>query len=107
MAYDEQLDARISDIVASWDATRKKMFGGTCYLLNGNMLGGVIDDRLIARIGSEAGAAALSEPSVLPFDYTGKPMRGWVTVGPDALEGDGLLDWLVRARTFVDTLPPK
>lgn len=29
MAYDEKLDTRITEVVADWGATKKKMFGGT------------------------------------------------------------------------------
>ena len=41
MAYNEELDSRIAEIVSDWGAIRKKMFGGTCYLLKGNMMCGV------------------------------------------------------------------
>jgi hypothetical protein len=35
-------------------------------------------------------------------------MRGWVLVGPEAVEDDGHLhDWIDRAGAFVETLPPK
>ena len=107
MAYDEMLDARIIDIVADWGTTTKKMFGGTCHLLHGNMLCGVNKDSLIVRLGQEVGAAALQEPHTRPMDVTGRPMKGWVVVEPKGYEGDSLQDWLDRARTFVSTLPPK
>ena len=107
MAYDEELDARISEIVADWGATKKKMFGGTCHLLHGNMLCGVNKDRLIVRLGHEAGSEALSEPHVGPMDVTGRPMKGWVTVEPKGYEGDKLREWLERARAFVSILPAK
>jgi hypothetical protein len=107
MAYDEQLDARITEVVADWGATKKKIFGGTCHLLHGNMLCGVKNDNLIVRLGHEAGAAALQEPHVRPMDVTGRPMKGWVIVSPSGYQGSALNDWLDRARTFVSTLPPK
>jgi hypothetical protein len=107
MAYDEKLDTRISETVAAWGATKKKMFGGTCHLLNGNMLCGVNDDRLIVRLGHEAGEAALQEPYAGPMDITGRPMKGWVMVKPKGYAGDALTHWLERARSFVSTLPPK
>jgi hypothetical protein len=75
MAYDEELDSRITGIVVDWGATTKKMFGGTCHLLNGNMLCGVNENRLIVRLGPEAGAAALEEPHAQPMDITGRPAR--------------------------------
>jgi hypothetical protein len=107
MAFDEELDARITEAVASWGATKKKMFGGTCYLLHGNMVCGVYKDRLIVRLGEEAGEAALDEPHTRPFDITGRPMKGWLMVSPQGYAGDGLDAWLERARVFVATLPPK
>ena len=107
MAFDGELDDRIADVVLPWGATRKKMFGGTCYLLNGNMVAGVHKDYLIARLGEQEGAAALEEPFVEAFDITGKPMKGWVMVGPKGVGGAELERWLDRARTFVSSLPAK
>ena len=107
MAYDEILDARITEIVADWGATKEKMFGGTCHLLHGNMLCGVHNDHLIVRLGEKVGTAALDEPHTRPFDITGRPMKGWVMVSPAGYAGRALNDWLDRARTFVSTLPPK
>ncbi len=107
MAYDEELDARITDIVAPWGTTRKKMFGGTGHLLDGNMMAGVHRDHLVLRLSEEDGAAALEEPFVEPFDITGRPMKGWVMVEPEGTEGDALDRWLALAREFAQSLPPK
>jgi TfoX/Sxy family transcriptional regulator of competence genes len=107
MAYDEDLDARTTIVVKPWGATRKKMFGGTCHLLNGNMLCGVHNDRLIVRLGEEAGSAALEERYARPMDITGRPMKGWVMVEREGYDGPDLETWLERARSFVATLPPK
>jgi hypothetical protein len=50
----------------------------------------------------------LLEPHVRPFDITGKPMRGWVLVGPEGVgEDDQLSEWIDRATAFVETLPVK
>ena len=38
MASDEELGARIMETITDWGTTRKKMFGGTCYLLHGNIM---------------------------------------------------------------------
>lgn len=59
MPYDETLDARISDVVTPWGATHKKMFGGTGYLLAGNLMTGVWHDSLIVRLPPEDGASLL------------------------------------------------
>ena len=46
MAYNEELEARVTAATTDWGTTRKKMFGGTAHLLNGNMLCGVYKDYL-------------------------------------------------------------
>ena len=107
VAYDEQLDARITTTIAEWGTMRRKMFGGTCYLLNGNMLCGVYRNALILRLGEEQARRALSRAHVNPFDVSGRPMKGWVMVEGDVLTKADLLKWLNRARDFVNTLPPK
>ena len=107
MAYSEHLDGRITACIAAWDASRKKMFGGTCYLLDGNMMCGVYKDFLILRLGEEGASRAMRQPSVHPFDITGRPMKGWVMVEESALVNDILCCWLEEARAFVETLPVK
>jgi hypothetical protein len=109
MAFDEDLAARIRDVLArTKGGEEKKMFGGVGFLLHGNMLVGVWKDSLIARLGPDEGAAALREPHVRAFDVTGRPMKGWVLVGPEGVEGDDqLAAWVERSVRFVETLPAK
>jgi hypothetical protein len=109
MPYDESLAARIRDALARRkDVHEKKMFGGICFLLHGNLLVGVWKDSLIARLGPEEGEAALLEPHVRVFDITGRPMRNWVLVEPKGVEDDDQLTaWIERATKFVRTLPKK
>ena len=38
MPYNEEIDARISGLLSGRDTVKKKMFGGTCHLLQGNRL---------------------------------------------------------------------
>jgi TfoX/Sxy family transcriptional regulator of competence genes len=107
MAYDEELDARVEEIATTWGAVRKKMFGGTGYMLNGNMMAGVLGDSVILRLSPEDGAVALQQPHVRPFDISRNPMSGWVMVAREGFDADGLEDWLEQARDFVSTLPEK
>ena len=52
MAYDEGLAERIREMLAEVpDVTEKKMFGGLCLLVSGNMCCGIVDDTLMARVG--------------------------------------------------------
>jgi hypothetical protein len=107
MPYDEVLDARVTDAVAPLETVRKKMFGGTCHILHGNMLAGVYKDYLILRLGESAAEAALGEEFVRPFDITGRPLRGWVMVEAGGVEGEALERWIAKAREYVESLPPK
>ena len=107
VAYNAELDARVEEVLGSWGATRKKMFGGTGYMLNGNMTAGVYGDELIVRLSPEEGAEALALPTVRPFDISKNPMSGWLLVGSEGLDDESLVDWLERARDFVVGLPPK
>ena len=109
MAFTESLAARIRDALAQKkNLEEKKMFGGVGFLLNGNMLVGVWKDSLIVRLGPDEGDDALLEPHVKAFDITGRPMKGWVLVGPEGLEdNDQLKEWIQRAVKFVGKLPKK
>lgn len=109
MAFDETLAERIRDCLARRkNVEEKKMFGSICFFFNGNALAGVWKDRLIARLGPDEGEAALLEPHVKEFDITGKPMKNWVLVKPEGVEGDDTLkSWVERAMKFVRTLPKK
>jgi TfoX/Sxy family transcriptional regulator of competence genes len=107
MPYSTELDSRISSIVTKWNTTRKKMFGGTCRLLNGNMMCGVHKNNLILRLGEAEAERALRQPHVRAMDITGKPMKGWVTIDEADLGGGELESWLEKARRFAENLPPK
>ena len=109
MAYDEGLAQRVGEVLASRaEIDEKRMFGGVGYLLNGNMACGVYGDRLIVRVGPEAYASALSRPHTREFDLTGRPMKGWVTVGPEGYESAEQLEtWIEQGLEFALSLPPK
>lgn len=109
MVYSKSLAARIRQIVAGRPGIdEKKMFGGVGFLLGCNMLVGVWQNSLIARLGPERGRTALAQPHVRPFDMTGRAMKGWVMVEPDGIETDDQLGaWIEQAIEFVHTLPAK
>ena len=84
------------------------MFGGLAFMLRGNMCCGVVGDSLMLRLGNDGAAKALGEPYVRPMDFTGKPMKSMVYVGPDGIAAAAdLARWLELAVAFVQTLPAK
>lgn len=109
MPYSHTLADRIRRVLgAGRGVAEKKMFGSICFLLDGNLLVGVMGSSLIARIGPEQAAAALGEEFVGKFDVTGRPMKGWVVVEADGIDTDRQLrSWIDRAMAFVETLPAK
>jgi TfoX/Sxy family transcriptional regulator of competence genes len=109
MPYNQEIDARIRTVVSRWKNTdAKKMFGGVCHLLNGNMVCGVYKDYLILRLGEKESTKALKKSYARLFDITGKPMKSWVMVDGSGFKTDEeLKSWLIKARTFVKILPPK
>lgn len=110
MALDETLAARIRDALArKRGVEEKKMFGGICFLLNGNLLVAVGKKSLIVRLGPNEADEALKQPHVREFDITGRVMKGWVVlVGPESVEDDEQLSgWIQRAVQFVGKLPTK
>jgi TfoX/Sxy family transcriptional regulator of competence genes len=109
MAFDQGLAQRLRERLAGTrGVAEKQMFGGLSFLVDGNMCVGVIGGELIARVGPDATDAALERPGSRLFDFSGRPMKGWITVDPAALEDDdALAAWVDGALGFVRTLPPK
>lgn len=85
----------------------RNMFGGPCWMLNGNMLCGAEVGRFMFRVGKDQEAEALARPGASPMDITGKPMRGIIWVDADAAIDAGLEEWIAFAVRFVGALAPK
>jgi TfoX/Sxy family transcriptional regulator of competence genes len=109
MAYDEGLAERLRQVTEGMpDVTEKRMFGGLAMMREGHMFVGIVDERLMARIGADAAETALVEPHVAPMDFTGRPMKDYVFVHPDGTASDADLHrWVDSAAAFVASLPPK
>lgn len=84
----------------------KRMFGGVCFLLRGNMLCGTGKSDFMFRIGKDQDAEALARPGARPMDITGRKMPGfvWVDAGCDART---LKRWIALAEKYVAALPAK
>lgn len=109
VTYDEGLAHRIRERLGDRPGiTEKQLFGGLAFMLNGNMVCGVVDDSLMARVGPDAYEEALGEPHAREMDFTGSPMKGMVFVDPAGIsEDDALDDWIERCLAFAESLPAK
>lgn len=86
----------------------KKMFGGTGFILNGNMAVGVLGDELMVRVPPDQYMTLQAEPHVRIFDMTGRAMRGWLVVEPAGFKTDADLErWVALGVTVAESLPPK
>ena len=109
MAYNIDLEQRIDKLASRFgDISKKRMFGGIGYLMNGNMCFGIHKEYLIIRTSPEKSEELFKSEYVTPFNITGRPMKGWLLVSPDAVETkEQLLDMLQIAASFAAALPGK
>lgn len=104
----EALAARLRAALAGRKSiTEKRMFGGVCFLLRGNMLCGIGKADFMFRVGKAQDAEALSRKGARPMDITGKVMKGFVWVDPASCDARCLARWIRLAETYVGALPAK
>jgi TfoX/Sxy family transcriptional regulator of competence genes len=109
MAYSEKLAARIREIlVHSGELGERKMFGGIAFMLGGHMLGGVLGEELMLRVGTDAFANAVARPHARPMDFTGRQSTGMIYVAAAGIKTDkALAAWLELGMRFVRDLPAR
>ena len=109
MAYDAGMAEILRDDLAEVaGVSEKRMFGGLCFLLNGNMLCGIHKGGAMFRVGKAREAEALAIEGALPMAFTGRKMGGLIDVTEDGFADDTRrAAWLTLARGFVEALPPK
>ena len=109
MANDESLNRRIRQILSKRErVSERKMFGGACFMINGNMCVGTWKGSLIVRLDKKNHHETLAEPHTKPADMNGRVMKGWALVEPAGIESENdLAGWVDRAARFAGSLPPK
>jgi len=109
MAYDETLGLRVREILSSVRGfSEKKMFGGLCFLIHGNMCCGVLKDELVLRLEPDRAQELLSRSHTRPMDFTGRPMKGFVFIEAGGLGTDReLKEWVSMALSFARSQPRK
>lgn len=108
MAHDQSLADRVRRLLSGrTDVTERAMFGGLTFMVNGHMCCGINRDELIVRLAPGDMKAALARRHARPMDFTGRPMSGFVTVGPEGLKGPALRRWVDTAVAHAASRPPK
>ena len=109
MANDTALSQRIRPILSERKGvSERKMFGGVCFMVNGNMCVGTWKRSLIVRLDKDKHDEVLAKLHTKPADMNGRVMKGWALVEPAGIESENdLRAWVDRAAKFAASLPPK
>ena len=114
MTRDDDLAARFGEALGGLQGiSETRMMGGTCFLLDGNMIGGTNrsrstgEGRFMFRVGKENEAVASARPEAVPMIHGGRRMGGFFYVGEEVCTDTVLAEWVALALSFVGTLPPK
>jgi hypothetical protein len=68
----------------------------------------VIGDDVVVRVGPDAYGDLIMRPHTEPFDFTGRPMKGWLVVEPAGVaSNEDLNRWVSLGTSFALSLPPK
>jgi TfoX/Sxy family transcriptional regulator of competence genes len=109
MAYDEGLAERIRGVLDEQaSVSEKRMFGGVAFLVRGHMSVGIVQDKLMIRVGPDSYERVLRERHARKMDFTGRPMKGFVYIVPSGYESDADLQrWINLGVSYVASLPAK
>jgi TfoX/Sxy family transcriptional regulator of competence genes len=110
MAYDEELAARIRELVAGEAGlTEQKMFGGLAFLIGGNMAiaasgqGGVL-----VRVDPAESDTLLASTDARLMEMRGRQMQGWLRVDSEHVGTKReLAKWVELGTTYARSLPVK
>jgi TfoX/Sxy family transcriptional regulator of competence genes len=84
-----------------------RMFGGTGFMLNGNMVAGTFRQGLLLRVGKDQLAQAVKVKGARQMEMAGRLMQGYAYLEPAALSKKALEALLPLAVAFVGSMPAK
>lgn len=102
MAYDEDLAARLRDLVAEAgeEVIERKMFGGLAFMVAGNMAVVVSGQGgIMVRVDPAEVEDLVASGPATPMEMRGRPMKGWVRVSAEHLGPDEVLQRWTRLGT--------
>lgn len=110
MAHDEELAARIRELVGDEPGVaEKKMFGGLAFLVGGNMaVAASGQGGLLVRVDPEQSEALVAKTRAHPMEMRGRKMAGWLRVEADDVRTKrALAAWVERGTSYARSLPTK
>jgi len=108
MAYSEDFaEIMRSDLGVEPGLSERRMFGGLCFMLHGNMICGVMKEHAMYRVGKPREAEAIAA-GAQEFAATGRKMGGMVQLDFAGFEDDATRRALTAlALANANSLPPK
>lgn len=111
MAHDPLFEQRIAEALKAQGEKPgpKKMFGGTAFMLNGNMVIGITSKNdLMVRFDGARQEEIMAWPGAKPMTH-GKPgMKGFLFVDAASVASPKALEkWVKLSLDYVRALPPK
>jgi TfoX/Sxy family transcriptional regulator of competence genes len=110
VAYDEELAARIRELIGGEPAvTEKKMFGGLAFLIGGNMaVAASGQGGALVRVDPAQSEKLVETTSARLMEMRGRQMQGWLRVDSDDLRTKRrLAKWVELGATYARSLPVK
>jgi len=96
------------DLTDQSGITERKMFGGLCFMMNGNMVCGVHTGGGMFRVGKSREAEARAIEGAGELTFTGRPMGGMIEVDEEAMADDARrAQWIALAVKNASGLPAK
>ena len=109
MSYDEELAARIRELIGRKGVTEMRMFGGLAFLINGNMaVAASGQGGLLLRADPSDPDGLVRSGAAHPMVMRGKAMPGWLRVESDKVRTKKQLEkWVTMSAAYARSLPPK
>ena len=110
MSYDEELAARIRELVrGEGGVTEQKMFGGVAFLIGGNMaVSASGQGGLMVRVDPAVSDELVASTPAHLMEMRGRPMRGWLRVDAEHVRTEPeLAQWVALGTAYAHSLPAK
>jgi TfoX/Sxy family transcriptional regulator of competence genes len=110
MTYDEELAARIRELVAGESGLKEqRMFGGLAFLIGGNMaVAASGQGGLMVRVDPDESEALLATTSARLVEMRGRQLPGWMRVDSSDVRSKRQLErWVDIGVAYARSLAPK
>lgn len=105
MAFDEKLVDRIREALVDLPKVEEKyMFGGVCFMVDGKMCIGVVNDEMMCRINPVMDEVVLEKTGCRPMNFTGKRMKGYVFISEEGIKTKKAFDYWVELSLEFNSL---